>query len=102
VTSSTSTATSTSTAPVSSGGGFDPSPRTMRAWLTSVDQTRHSLVLTQTGGQKIEITIPSSVVVFSAKRQPLPLDELQPGTTFQVIYRPLTMDAVEIHQATGN
>jgi hypothetical protein len=102
VTTSTSTSTSASTMTVTSGGGFDPSPRMMRGRLLSVDPARHSLLFTQSNGQKIEITIPARVTVYSAKRQHLNLEELQPGSTFQVRYRPLTMDAIEIHQANEN
>lgn len=85
---STSTVPCVSTAPVE-GSTFDPSPRTLRGYLLSKDMNRRSLLLVQPNGEQIEMAVPAD------QR----FDDLTLGTTLQVRYDPLKVEAIEIRES---
>ena len=85
----------TSTAP-SSGGGFDTAPRKVEARVQYVDTDHRKLFLIEPQGPPIEMSVPAAVPIQSARGDDLQLKDLQPGTSVQVRYHPLTVEAIEI------
>jgi len=53
-------------------------------------------MLAQQDGPQMEMSVPNNVAIYSADHQALNFNDLQPGTTLQIRYHPLSVETIEI------
>jgi hypothetical protein len=88
----------TASTPTAPTGSFDPSPKTIRACVISVNDQHRTVLLSQPDGPQIEMAVPMNAAIYSANHDVRTLSDLQPGTTYQIRYHPLTVEAIELQQ----